>query len=615
MSSLFLGFDLSTQQLKIVSCYEDLSFHSKFSINFDEFSQKYNTTKGVLSNQETGEVVTPVALFIEAIQTLLDRMKSSNFPFDKVKSISGSCQQHGTVYYTSKISESLSRLNGKSDHWSMDLEDSFSFPNASNWQDRSTVEEAKDFENALGSAAKLCQVTGSKAHYRFSGLQIRRRAKSQCKEWKETTNVGLISSFLDTFLSGKLRGIEIGEACGTNLFDILKNDWNDELLSLILMKNCKIDGVDEQEQIEASKKARMMLSGNVVKPDNYSKIAPYLIDRYGFNKECIIWPITGDNLATIMSLPLKRDDLLVSMGTSTTVLLLTEKYVPSVNYHLFKHPVCPNIYMGMLCYCNGALAREQIRDEVNKKYGTSGWDKFDEILDNRYFKEIGNEDGENKVGIYFPLGEIIPNAKACKRIFTYSKGKGLVELTSKENKVSIEEESLLIIESQALSCRLRVCPMLGEKNIGELDAIKSKALEDLREIVGNKVQVDKVSYDSMEFIKRPNNVYYVGGSSQNESIVRVFNDILGCKEEGYRVEIGDACALGGCFRAIWGSTTTGSSSSSSSNGIGFEEWIREKFDFENNVEKIERDENEVEKRWGLYFKKVGLLSLCEKELV
>ena len=598
--SLYLGFDLSTQQLKIVSSYEDLSFHSKYSIDFDEFSGKYGTTKGVITNSETGEVVTPVCLFIEAFQTLLDRMKNDGFPFNKVKSISGSCQQHGTVYFNKNYESLLENLSSNSNNWCDDLCNGFSFDTASNWQDRSTGEEIKAFESALGNATELCKVTGSKAHYRFSGLQIRRRAKENSTNWKNTNKIGLISSFLDSLLIGKLRGIEIGEACGTNLFDIQKNDWNNELLSLLLMKNVKVDeNVTMDEQSKASELARQMI-GEVVKPDNKGFISDYLIKRYGFNSDCVIWPITGDNLATIMSLPLNKDDLLVSMGTSTTVLLLTEKYVPSINYHLFKHPVCSNIYMGMLCYCNGALAREQIRNEINNKCETDGWDKFNAVLINQY-ENKHNHESDNKIGIYFPLGEIIPNAKSCKRRFKYLNGE-LIELNKGE--YSIEEETLLIIESQALSCRLRVCPMLSEKYKGdEQNEIIEESIKQLKSIVGDELIVDNVSYSIEEFIKRPNNVYYVGGSSKNQSITKIYNEILSPSNKGYRVEIGDACALGGCYRAIWGSTEK---------ELGFEEWITKKFDFNESLEIIESN-NSIEK-WSEYSTKVGVLSLVEKEL-
>ena len=612
--SLYLGFDLSTQQLKIVACQEDLSFHSKFTLTFDDhYKSQFNINKGVITNEETGEIVTPVAVFISAFQQLLDEMKEANFPFYRVKSISGSAQQHGTVYYTSSLEHLLQSLSPISDIWYNDLADAFSYPTASNWQDRSTSIELDAFHAALGSADELCHRTGSKAHFRFSGPQMRRRARIGGKQWQNTARMGLISGLVDTLLTGIPRGVEMGEACGTNLMDIQTGDWDDELLSLVILQNAKVDGVTMEQQQHAASRVKSML-GDVVKPNESASIAPYLIQRYGFSEDCQVWPITGDNLATIMALPLGRDDLLISMGTSTTVLLLTEKYAPSVNYHVFRHPVCDGVYMGMLCYCNGALAREQVRDAINEKYNTQaqGWDKFDEVLNEQYAKELSTLNTAERVGIYFPLGEIIPNAKPSKRRWEYSSSKGLVELS--EDEVSIEEEAKLIIESQALSCRLRVCPMLSDP-ASESEAQTTNAETNgnlsLETIVGDTVTVDNVPYPVTQFMKRPQSVYYVGGSSSNKSITRVFNDVLGAKCGGYGVEIGDACALGGCFRAIWGSTTMTTEE-------GYEAWIQRKFDTASNLERIgedvKRDEYQVKQRWAQFAGRVGVLSLAEKEL-
>lgn len=59
--------------------------------------------------------------------------------------------------------------------------------------------------------------------------------------------------------------------------------------------------------------------------------------------------------------------------------------------------------MGMICYCNGSLARERIRDELNKEREnnyekTNDWTLFNQaVLDD-------SESSENELGVYFPLG-------------------------------------------------------------------------------------------------------------------------------------------------------------------------------------------------------------------
>ena len=92
-SQLALGFDLSTQQLKVLAI--DISnletFYEK-SLTFETNLAHYKTTKGVYSNDSDHEVYSPVEMWIEAVDVLLTRMKEDNFPFERVAAISGAGQ-------------------------------------------------------------------------------------------------------------------------------------------------------------------------------------------------------------------------------------------------------------------------------------------------------------------------------------------------------------------------------------------------------------------------------------------------------------------------------------------------------------------------------------------
>ncbi|KAM9917039.1 hypothetical protein OXX59_009610, partial [Metschnikowia pulcherrima] len=84
-SGLFLGFDLSTQQLKIIVTNENLKALGTYHVEFDaQFKEKYEIKKGVLSNEKTGEILSPVHMWLEAIDYVFGLMKKDNFPFAKV---------------------------------------------------------------------------------------------------------------------------------------------------------------------------------------------------------------------------------------------------------------------------------------------------------------------------------------------------------------------------------------------------------------------------------------------------------------------------------------------------------------------------------------------------
>lgn len=80
--------------------------------------------------------------------------------------------------------------------------------------------------------------------------------------------------------------------------------------------------------------------------------------------ECRILSCTGDNPATLLSFSLLSSDVVVSLGTSDTILLSTVDYVPNIESHTFSYPANmlqkgeidsqggkgKRSYMGMLCY-------------------------------------------------------------------------------------------------------------------------------------------------------------------------------------------------------------------------------------------------------------------------
>ena len=52
-------------------------------------------------------------------------------------------------------------------------------------------------------------------------------------------------------------------------------------------------------------------------------VSPYYVDHYGFDPSCTVVASTGDNPSTILALPLRQNDAMVSLGTSTTFLMST----------------------------------------------------------------------------------------------------------------------------------------------------------------------------------------------------------------------------------------------------------------------------------------------------
>ena len=110
-SSLFLGLDLSTQQLKVIAIDDKLSIVFEESVIFDKDLPQFHTKDGVCRHKDMLCVTVPTLLWVTAFDLLLKRMKEKGFEFDRVVSLSGTGQQHGSVYWKSGSEKLLKNVD------------------------------------------------------------------------------------------------------------------------------------------------------------------------------------------------------------------------------------------------------------------------------------------------------------------------------------------------------------------------------------------------------------------------------------------------------------------------------------------------------------------------
>lgn len=135
-------------------------------VDFDgDFASKYGIKKGVHVRESTGEVYAPVAMWMDSLDLVLSRLASAMpVPMERIRAVSGSGQQHGSVFWNSDA-ESLLKGLDPSSSLSEQLAASLANEWSPNWQDQSTEEEAQAFDAELGDREQLAQVTGSGAHH------------------------------------------------------------------------------------------------------------------------------------------------------------------------------------------------------------------------------------------------------------------------------------------------------------------------------------------------------------------------------------------------------------------------------------------------------------------
>jgi xylulokinase len=454
-------------------------------------------------------------MWLESLDLVFRRLKDKNTPLSHIRGISGSCQQHGSVFWSRDASALLGTIAPERDLASQLAPAAFSHPYAPNWQDHSTQQECDQFDARFETPDRLAHVTGSAAHHRFTGPQIMRLRRKLPHVYTATARISLVSSFLASVLLGAVAPMDISDVCGMNLWDIPGNKWSEPLLELTAGGK---DGV--QELLSKLGPVRQDGGGSM------GSVSGYFVQRYGFSPECQVAPFTGDNPATILALPLRPLDAIVSLGTSTTFLMITPVYKPDASYHFFNHPTTPGQYMFMLCYKNGGLAREKVRDTLPPPPAgaTDPWATFNDRVLATPPLDVRKDGDRAKMGLYFPLPEIVPNVRAGTWRYTVSPSgdaDDLQESKSTADDWTPDKDARAIVESQALSLRLRSQNLVSSPEGSRLPA-------------------------------QPRRIYLVGGGSLNPAIARVMGDVLGGVDGVYRLDVGgNACALGGAYKAVW----------------------------------------------------------------
>ena len=159
---LYLGFDLSTQQLKALAVTADLKVEYEAKFDFDADAQGFDIYKGVMVDGPS--VYAPVAMWLQALDVILMQLQGAGLDFARVKAISGAGMQHGSIYWTSDGENDLGNLDPKLT-LEAQLGQAFSYPFSPNWQDASTQAECDEFDQALGGEAQLASETGSGSHH------------------------------------------------------------------------------------------------------------------------------------------------------------------------------------------------------------------------------------------------------------------------------------------------------------------------------------------------------------------------------------------------------------------------------------------------------------------
>ena len=471
MAKLVLGLDSSTQSMSAVVIDLDtrLVVYEK-SLNFDKALPHYKTKNGVLPGRDPLVKHSSPLLWAEALDLIFAIMKQDRVKLGDILAVSGCGQQHGSVYFNERITTALENLDAQKSLVD-NLKGVFARKTSPIWMDSSTGTECAEIRKKLGGIKYTASRTGSDAFERFTGPQIRKFFKTEPDAYNKTTSIALVSSFLASLLAGKIAPIDFGDGAGMNLMDIRNRVWDMEAL--------KATAPSLKKKLPA-----LAASGQVIGP-----VSAYFVKKYGLNPEALATTWTGDNPASVIGLGLiKPGQVAISLGTSDTFFGTMLKCQTDENGegHVFGSPA--GGYMTLICFKNGSLAREKIREH----YHISDWKKFGEL--------VATTPPGNNGGVLLPWfeAEIVPRVN--------QPGIYRIDLDAKD----VAANCRAIFEAQMLSMRLH----------------------------------------SQWMNVAPDKVFATGGAANDTALLQVMADVMNCRVQ--RIEVSKSAALGAALQAAHG---------------------------------------------------------------
>ncbi len=471
--SWFMGLDASTQSLS--AAVIDLASGELIlerGVDFDALPE-YRSSSGVLPDPDPLIKHADPRLWLAALEKLFSDLRENGFELHRITAISGSGQQHGTVYLNEKFLQTGDWEPAPS--LAEQISPMLSRPTAPIWMDSSTSEECKEISRQVGGSEYIKETTGSPAIERFSGPQIRKFHKTEPALYKQTALIHLVSSFMGSVLAGKSIPIDYGDGAGMNLMNLAGGEWDRRMLEATA------------PDLEAKLPPLQPSSSKV------GKIAPYFVEKYGFSSDTEILPWSGDNPNSLIGVGAYSPGVAVaSLGTSHTYFAAMHqpKVDPQGCGHVFGNPA--GGFMSLICFKNGALAQEAVRDEAG-----IDWRQFDQFLETT---PAGNN---NNMMLPYFVPEITPPVLQAEPVY-----RGTEEFKSGRDTPA---RVRAVVEAQALRLRLH-----------------SNWIEE-----------------------QPRELRVTGGAAKSTPICQILADIFNTKVE--RLETGNSAGLGAAMRAAQGS--------------------------------------------------------------
>ncbi len=339
----YLGIDLGTQSMKALLIDPETDFVSEaIAVNYGRELPQYQSPAGFIPGDDPAVCCADPAMWLDALDLLMQKMADAKWDMKNIAGISGSGQQHGTVYLNDSFPEIL-KTPDPVKNLSTRLAPTFSRKVSPIWMDASTAKECTMLSERFGN--RIRQVTGSFPAERFSGPQIMKFARQDPSAYEKTASIHLISSFFASVLAGENTAIDTGDGAGMNLADLDNGKWDNEIVEFAA------PGL-------AGKLPPLAPSTGIA-----GRLSKYFA-KYGLRPGIPVNLWSGDNPNALIGCGgYAPGTAVISLGTSDTFFGSISNFAdaPANHGHIFGNPA--GGFMFLLCFANGSLTREAIREK------------------------------------------------------------------------------------------------------------------------------------------------------------------------------------------------------------------------------------------------------------
>ena len=279
---MILGVDLGTSGLKcvITNLNEKIVCSTSTKLNINQFD-------GNCFEQNPED-------WIVALETCLHNLKLENIDFSNIEAISFSAQMLGCII--------------------IDEQDKPIRP-AILWNDGRSSLESQYLENNF---TKELFPSGCRPNPGLLLPKLLWIKNNEPNNFKKIKKILLPKDYLKLFLTGSF-STDPSDASGTMLFDLIRKDWNQNLIDEL-----EIDR-DWLPEVHPSDK-------------DIGKLRQTLLNKWNFNKKIKIINGAGDNAAAALGSGVFKDgEMLITLGTSGVMIMAMDDFNPMIQHNYLTH--------------------------------------------------------------------------------------------------------------------------------------------------------------------------------------------------------------------------------------------------------------------------------------